>query len=47
MPVYKQPNVKGRLFIKTEIVLPSNVEKGLDEKEIAMLNKLLGLYIRQ
>lgn len=43
MPVFQQPNVRGRLFVKTEIVLPSNLGKELDDKEIALLNKLLGM----
>ena len=43
MPVFQQPNVRGRLFVKTEVVLPSNLGKELDDKEIALLNKLLGM----
>lgn len=47
MPIYDQPNVRGRLFVKTEIVLPSSLEKELDEKEMILLNKMLGIQVNQ
>ena len=39
MPIYKQPGVRGRLFVKVDIEMPRKLD--LNEKDLLVLEKIL------